>query len=378
MGQLLGRWFRPSLDWLLIFAPVALGLEWAHGKGHDWATPTWIFVTASLAVIPVAGWMGHATEHLAEHLGEGIGGLLNATFGNAAELIIAALALVTAARQPERMETMHEIVKASLTGSIIGNALLVLGLALLFGGARHSVQTFNMTASRTGATLMTLAVVGLLIPDLFIHLAPEAHGMVQALSREVAVLLLVAYTLSLVFSLRTHKHLYVGEPAAAALTTEPEHQVWSIRKALSILLIATGAIGVLAEVMIGSVDEAAQSFGFSDVFVGVIVVAIVGNAAEHSTAVVAAWNNRMDLSMGIAIGSSIQIALFVAPVLALLSHALGTPMALVFTPAEIAAMGISVWIVHQISGDGQSNWLEGVMLLLVYALLAILFFHLPG
>jgi Ca2+:H+ antiporter len=377
MGQLLGRLLRPSLDWLLVFAPVALGLEWAHHLGHAWATPTWIFVTASLAVIPVAGWMGHATEHLAEHLGEGIGGLLNATFGNAAELIIAALALWAAARQPEQAETMHEIVKASLTGSIIGNALLVLGLALLLGGARHRVQSFNVTASRTSATLMTLAVVGLLIPDMFIHLAPEAQGMVQALSREVAVLLLVAYALSLLFSLHTHKHLYVGEPAAAeALTTE--HHVWSVKKALSILLIATVAIGVLAEVMIGSVDEAARTFGFSDVFVGVIVVAIVGNAAEHSTAVVAAWNNRMDLSMGIAIGSSIQIALFVAPVLALLSHALGAPMNLVFTPAEIAAMGISVYLVHQISGDGQSNWLEGIMLLLVYALLAILFFHLPG
>jgi Ca2+:H+ antiporter len=378
------KFLKPSLNWLLIFLPIAIGLEVAHRFYHaPWATPTWIFACSAIAIIPVAGWMGHATEHLASRLGEGAGGLLNATFGNAAELIIALMALRQASLDPQAVASMHALIKASLTGSIIGNILLVLGAALLVGGLRHKVQTFNPTASRVGATLLALAVIALLIPGVT-NLAftrgpnPERAELLQDESLEVSFLLLFVYALSLVFTLHTHKQLYVQDSADVAATHDEHHKAWSVRKALGVLLGATVCVGVLAEFMVGSVQAAAQTIGLSELFVGVIVVAIVGNAAEHSTAVLVAWNNRMDLSLGIAIGSSIQIALFAAPVLVLSSYAFGVPMNLLFTGPEIAAVAISVAVVTMIAGDGESNWLEGVLLLVVYAMLGVLFYNLPA
>ena len=381
---------KPSLNWLLVFFPVAIVLEVAHKFYHaPWATPTWIFAASAVAIIPVAGWMGHATEHLASRLGEGIGGLLNATFGNAAELIIAIMALRRAAADPASVAGMHDLIKASLTGSIIGNALLVLGAALLVGGLRFKVQHFNASASRVGATLLTLAVVAFLIPSMTSLLitgdAATAEHPVESESFEVSIILLVVYGLSLLFTLHTHKHLYTGgseDKAEKAQTAEAhghaEHEHWSVGKAMGVLLAATVCVAVLAEFMVGSVQAAAETIGLTELFVGVIVVAVVGNAAEHSTAILVAWHNRMDLSLNIAIGSSIQIALFVAPVLVLLSYLFGVPMNLVFTVPEMAAVGVSVFILDQIAGDGESNWLEGLLLLVVYAMLGVLFYHLPA
>lgn len=361
-------WLRPSLNWLLPLVPVAIGLEFLAPERHALT-----FVLACVAIIPLAGWMGRATEELADRSGAAVGGLLNATFGNMAELIIALMALRAG---------LVEVVKASLTGSIIGNILLVLGAALLVGGLRHKVQTFNPTASRVGATLLALAVIALLIPGVT-NLAgsrddvPQEAKLLQDESLEVSFLLLFVYALSLLFTLHTHKQLYVQDPAATA-EAHGEHQVWSVGKALGVLLAATVCVGFLAEFMVGSVQAAAKTVGLTELFVGVIVVAIVGNAAEHSTAVLVAWNNRMDLSLAIATGSSIQIALFAAPLLVLLSYAFGVPMNLLFTGPEIAAVAISVAVVTMIAGDGESNWLEGVLLLVVYAMLGVLFYHLPG
>ncbi|NUP98879.1 MAG: calcium/proton exchanger [Armatimonadetes bacterium] len=367
---------RPSINWLIIFLPIAVILEVGHLNHAPWASPTLIFLASALAIIPIAGWMGHATEHLAARLGEGIGGLLNATFGNAAELIIAFMALLTAVREPEQRALMHGIVKASLTGSIIGNVLLVLGIALLAGGLRFQAQRFNPVGTRVNATLLTLAAIALLIPGLFSQVVSPLSPTVEALSLELSVVLLVVYALSLVFSLKTHRHLYVGDESAEEGAEHHEH--WSVRRALGVLVLATVGVGVLAELMVGSVHAAAASLGWTDLFVGVVVVAIVGNAAEHSTAVLVAMRNRMDLALTIAIGSSIQIALFAAPLLVLVSYALGAPMDLNFTVAEIVAVGVAVITVEQIASDGESHWLEGVLLLTVYVMLGVLFFHLPA
>ncbi|MDZ4779965.1 MAG: calcium/proton exchanger [Planctomycetia bacterium] len=383
---------KPSLNWLLVFFPISIALEVAHGQGAAWASSTMIFAAAAIAIIPVAGWMGHATEHLASRLGEGVGGLLNATFGNAAELIIAVMALVEATRHPEKVASMHAIIKASLTGSIIGNILLVLGAALLAGGIKYKIQRFSPLATRTAATLMTLAIIALTGPTLLARFVPayagEIHSVqVEHLSLEVAVILLVVYALSLFFTLHTHKQLYSsGEAVEEAGIDDPvaveaahdRHAPWSVRKAMAVLIGATVCVAVLAELMVGSVEEASHAIGLTELFVGVIVVAIVGNAAEHSTAVLVALRNRMDLSLSIAIGSSIQIALFVAPALVWISYFMGVPMDLVFTVPEIVAMALAVTITAQIAGDGESNWLEGVLLLVVYVLLGALFYYLPA
>jgi len=384
---------RGGSNWLLLFLPLAIVLEIAHARHVAWATPTSIFLAAAVAIIPMAGWMGRATEHLAEHLGDGFGGLLNATFGNAAELIIAVMALREARANPESVRAMHDLVKASLTGSIIGNILLVMGVALLAGGLRYRVQRFNPSGMRTSATLLMLAVAALVIPAMFAYLVPDNQPRIDALSAQLSVLLLVVYGLSLVFTLRTHPHLYESEvPDDTRLPSLPrvvaakptrreaseEHVPWSIKRAISVLLVATIGVAVLAEMMIGSVTAASEAVGLSELFIGVIIVAIVGNAAEHGTAVMMALRNRMDLSLSIAIGSSIQIALFVAPLLVLISTAMGVRMDLVFTVPEIVALGITVAVTSQIAGDGESNWLEGVLLLVVYAMLGLLFYHLPG
>jgi Ca2+:H+ antiporter len=310
--------------------------------------------------------LGRGTEHLAHHTGEGAGGLLNATFGNAAELIIAIMAL---------RRGLYDVVKASLTGSIIGNILLVLGAAALAGGLRHKKQKFNMTGARAQSTLLTLAAISLIVPAAFHYLAgPTAVRREADLSTEIAIVLLLAYGAHLLFSLITHRHLFAGEGSEAG--AEAIH--WSLRKSVLALAVSTAAIAWVSEILVGNVEQAAHSFGMTRVFIGVIVVAIVGNAAEHSTAVMSALKNRMELALGIAIGSSLQIALFVAPALVLLSHVIGPrPMDLVFTPAEVLAVFVSVMITGQIASDGETNWLEGVQLLAVYAILALTFFFLP-
>jgi Ca2+:H+ antiporter len=356
---------KPSLNWLLIFVPAALVLRFVPALSN----PTALFICSAIAIIPVAGWIGRATEALAARVGEGLGGLLNATFGNAAELIIAGIAL---------SKGLIDVVKASITGSIIGNILLVLGLSILLGGAKHKEQRFNKTGARTSVISLSLAAIALIIPTVF-HLtaaqSPKGWSPVveRQLSLGIAIVLFLTYLCMLAFSLRTHKHFFVS--AEGELEEKGDH--WSRRKAITILVIATAAVSVLSEFLVGTIESVRHTFGITEVFVGVIIVAIVGNAAEHSTAILMAMKNKMDLSVGIAIGSSLQIALFVAPVLVFLSYLFGRPMDLEFSLPEIFALVASIYILFQISGDGETNWIEGVQLLSVYLILGILFFYLP-
>lgn len=357
-------WLKPSLNWLLVFVPTAVILKFAAPN-----LPAAVFIAACLAIIPLAGLLGHATEELASRTNEGIGGLLNATFGNAAELIIALMAL---------QQGLHDVVKASLTGSIIGNILLVMGASFLAGGLKFKIQTFNPTAARSQANMLTLAAIALIVPAAYHYMGgQEAPLLERGMSLEIAGILLVTYVLGLLFSLRTHRHLFTG--GGPKLQTDGQHgHGWSLRTALIVLTGSTALIGWISEILVGVVEPAAEAMGMTGVFVGVIVVAIIGNAAEHSSAVVAALKNRTDLSIGISLGSSTQIALFVAPVLVLASLVVGPrPMDLVFTLPEVLAVALAVAISAQVTMDGESNWLEGVQLLSVYAILGIVFYFLP-
>jgi Ca2+:H+ antiporter len=298
--------------------------------------------------------MGRATEQLAERLGEGIGGLLNATFGNAAELIIALVALHAG---------LHDVVKASIAGSIVGNILLVLGAAMLAGGLRHRGQTFNPAGARSQATMLTLAAVALVLPAAFeVANGTSAQGLVR-LSVSISIVLLVVYALFLAFALVTHPDLFRG-----AQVSEEAKSGASPTRAAAVLAAATVGIAWMSEIMVGAIEPAAHELGLSNVFVGVFLVAILGNAAEHATAIAAAMKNRMDLSLSIALGSSVQVALFVAPVLVLASLVIGLVLTVL----------LSVLITGQVAGDGRSDWLKGMQLLAVYLVLGLTFFFLPG
>lgn len=352
------------MNWLLVFVPVAVALE--HLTPDE---STWIFGAAALAIVPLAGWMGRATEQLAEHTGEGIGGLLNATFGNAAELIICIAAIRAG---------LYDVVKASLAGSIIGNILLVLGLAMLCGGLRRTEQHYNAVAARSQATMLTLAVVALILPAAFRLVVGEAQSPeLASVSVWISLVLIAVYVANLVFTLVTHPKLFAGNEDEAHASLHAE--TWSVRRAALILAAATVGIAWMSEILVGAIEPAAERLGLNDMFVGVFIVAVLGNAAEHATAVVAAMKNRMDLSLSIAIGSSVQMALFVAPLLVLLSYVLGpTPMDLAFSGGLVLAVTLAVWITGQVAGDGRSDWLRGVQLLAVYLILAIVFLFAPG
>jgi Ca2+:H+ antiporter len=354
--------FKNPLNVLLVFVPVSVLLEVLH------ASHTWIFISSALAIIPLAGLMGKATEHLSEKLGPGIGGLMNASFGNAAELIIAFVAI---------NKGMYDVVKASITGSIIGNILLIMGLSLLAVGFKHEKVTFNRTMAGTGSTLLALSVIALIVPAIFHKVSGAGTITEQELSLEISVVLFLVYLLSLVFALKTHKHVYAGDATPVELHDENEHDGLSKKQCLILLVVSTAFVALMAEFLVGAVEHTAKSFGMTEVFVGVILVAIIGNAAEHSTAIMVARKNQMDLAMNIAIGSSIQIALFVTPVLVFSSYLFAKPMDLIFTTFEVVALAISVGIVNMIASDGESNWLEGAQLLAVYAILALAFYHLP-
>jgi Ca2+:H+ antiporter len=359
---------KPSLNWLLIFVPVAFVLRIRPEFGGETA----LFICSCLAIIPLAGWMGRATEELAEHLGHGIGGLLNATFGNAAELIIALMAL---------SKGLTGVVKASITGSIIGNVLLVMGVSILGGGIRFPEQRFNRTAARASTTTLTLAAVALTIPTVF-HVSAAggidkwSQATEHKLSLAIAIVLFLTYACVLGFELITHKQLYTSDSLESG-PAQPEREGWSVSKSLLVLIFATCLVALMSEFLVGAVEAARSALGLTEVFIGVIVIAVIGNAAEHSTAVMMAMKNKMGLSLGIAVGSSMQIALFVAPVLVFFSYFFGTPMDLEFTLPEVVAVIVAVQLIFQISGDGETNWLEGVQLLSVYLILAILFFYLP-
>ncbi len=375
MSAAKSSWLRPSLDWLLVFVPVAFALRYVPA----WSNGTALFIVSALAIIPIAGWMGHATEQLAHRMGEGVGGLLNASFGNAAELIIALMAL----------RAGHiEVVKASITGSIIGNLLLVLGASIFAGGIRFKQQKFNKTAARSSCTALILAAAALVIPTIFHHAAAQTPGgwtplAEQRLSLAIAIVLIATYGAILIFSLVTHKQLFVGGEADIADTNaqaaeEHAEKPWSVGKAVGVLLVATLAVAWVSEFLVGAVEAAQHSLGVTEVFVGVIIVAIVGNAAEHSTAITMALKNKMDLALGIAVGSSLQIALFVAPVLVFASYLFPHQLNLEFTLPEIAAVVIAAFVTDQIAGDGESNWLEGVQLLALYVIIGVLFYFLPA
>ncbi|HEX5725951.1 MAG TPA: calcium/proton exchanger [Longimicrobiaceae bacterium] len=355
-----------ALNLLLVFVPVAFVMEFVL---HS--SPLAIFVVSCLGIIPLAGLMGHATEELAERMGEGVGGLLNATFGNAAELIIAIVALRAG---------LYDLVKASITGSIIGNILLVFGLSTLVGGLRFPTQRFNPTAASLGTTLLVLSVVGLLVPAVFHFLVGDTAVAAELnLSLEISIVLMVTYILSLWFTLKTHRHLYTGDVDPEADEGEPERfahrPMW---RPVALLVGATIGVAAMAEFLVGAAEATAERLGWSEVFVGVIVVAIIGNAAEHSTAIIMAAKNKMDVAINIAVGSSIQIALFVAPMLVFLSYVIGPrPMDLIFTPLEVLAVAAAAGIMSFISHDGESHWMEGVQLLAVYIILGIAFFFLP-
>ena len=353
------------MNWLLVFIPATVALEHLAPERH-----LLVFLAAAIAILPLAGWLGRATEQLAERMGEGVGGLLNATFGNAAELIIALAALRAG---------LHDVVKASIAGSIVGNILLVLGAAMLAGGMRRSEQLFNASAARSQATMLMLAAIALVLPAAYRSLLGEAAmAGLGTLSIAISILLLLVYGLFLVFSLVTHASWFAGTPPAED-GEEAHAPIWTAGRAAAVLAAATALIAWMSEILVGAIEPMTHESGLNRIFVSVFVVAILGNAAEHATAITAALKNRMDLSLSIAIGSSIQVALFVAPVLVLASLVLGpAPMDLAFPTGLVLIVFLSVLITAQVAGDGRSDWLKGVQLLSVYLVLAITFFFVPA
>lgn len=344
---------------LLIFAlfiPIAIILEFTH------AEPLWILLASAAAIIPLAAMIGEGTEALAEKVGQRAGGLLNATLGNAAELIIAIVAL---------QKGLIDLVLASITGSILGNLLLILGLSLLVGGLRHGLQRFNSENAGLDATLLVLAVFTLAIPSFFNQAIEPDFWRVEFLSIGAAVAILVMYGLVILHSFTSKQS--EGDPQAREAHAPAG---WSTTHALIILVVAVGFIALLSEFLVGAVEPVTESLGLSEFFLGIILIPLVGNAAEHFVAVQVAAKNKMDLALSIAIGSSLQIALFIAPLLVFISLAMGHPMPLEFTSYEILAVSAASLIAALVSLDGRSNWLEGAMLLVLYVILAVAFFFL--
>jgi Ca2+:H+ antiporter len=350
-----------------IFIPVAIGLELAHVD-----RPVLVFGAAALGVIPCAAVMGEATEAIAARTGPGIGGLLNVTFGNAPELIIL-------------LEGLQEVVKASIVGSIIGNVLLVMGAAMFVGGLPREKQSFSQTAAHAQSAMLTLALAALIFPAIFqlIHGGGlpavgeervDFGSELEKLSLGVGIVLLVTYVAGLIFSLKTHRAVFNPFEEGREGEAEEAHH-WSVKRAALFLALSAVAVGVMSEILVGSISDAADEIGLSQFFVGVFVVAIVGNAAEHWVAVLVATKDKMDLAVNIAIGSSAQIALFVAPVLVLVSFVVGPdPMALVFNGYELGGLLFAVLIANLVTQDGESNWFEGVQLLALYAVLGLVFY----
>ncbi len=355
----LGPWARLALLGTLALSIVTAILDYVVG-----IDPTPLFVISAIAILGLAWVVGLSTERLGAIAGPQVGGILNATFGNIAELIIAFLALQAG---------LVEVVKASLTGSIIGNLLLVLGVSVLVGGLRHGLQTFDPRVAGSNAALLVLAAIGLFVPAVFAASAgPGAHGTVTEESVLVAIVLIVGYVLSLVYQFQNPQQTLGGhEPAA-----EHGGPAWSARTAVVVLVVAAGVLAVMSEILVDSIEPFIETFGLSAMFVGVILIPTIGNLAEHLVAVQLAYRNRMEFSMAVSFGSSLQVALFVAPVLVLLGLVVGQPMNLVFTPLEVVAVGVAVGISALIAFDGESNWLEGALLTMVYVILAVSFFEL--
>ncbi len=347
---------------LLLFIPVSLAAHFL-----EWGELT-VFITAGLAILPLAAWMGTATEEIAVVVGPSLGGLLNATFGNATELIIALVALNAG---------LIDVVKASIAGSIISNLLLVMGFSMLLGGLRYKEQTFQPIVARVNADSMNLAVIAILMPTAMNYTSQGINEQtIQNLSIAVAVVLILVYALTLLFSMKTHSYLYdVGVVETEA--EETPHAKPNIKLWVGVLLVCTLLVAIESEMLVDSLEVATSQLGLTALFTGVILVPIVGNAAEHATAVSVAMKNKMDLSLSVAVGSSMQIALFVAPVLVIAGRILGKPMDLDFQPFELVAVVVSVLIANSISSDGKSNWLEGTLLLAAYTVLGFAFYFHP-
>lgn len=342
---------------LLIFVPIAI-LSRIMG-----APPIVVFFLSAAAIIPLSGVLGAATEAVAEHTTPAIGGVLSATMGNLAELIIASIALRAG---------LIDLVKASITGSILGNLLLVLGIALFAGGLKYKVQTFNQHLAGLSTTVLLIAVFGLAVPAMFHVLHPDPQRVATVrMSHYVAFLLIVGYVAWLVFSLWTHAATFVSDRHNPAVTVAPK---WSSKKAVVVLVASAIAIGAVAEVLVSATEAAVKVLGLSEFFVGLILIPIIGNAAENSSAIIMAMRNRMDLALNIAVGSSIQVALLIAPVLVFLGMAFHQPMDLAFTTMEVASIALAVLVASSVIRDAESNWLEGAFLLLAYTVLAVAFF----
>ena len=346
--------FKPRVEWLLVFVPIAIVLEFTHGPEVA------IFITAMMAILPLALLMGHATEELAIRSGPQLGGFLNATFGNLAELIIAFFLI---------REGQLEIVKASLTGAIIGNVLLILGLSFLMGGWKRTQQTFSLASAELHSSTLVIAVIALLMPALFVASGDVSAFRTEAVSVGVSIVLIVTYAFSLFFSMKTHRSLFAHEGG---------HEVakWSVKRAVITLGVATVFVAAMSEFLVGALEHTVEEFNLSPLFVGLIIVPLISNAAEHASAILLAMKDKMSVAIEVAIGSSVQIALFVAPVLVFLSLLVGEPLDLIFTGFEIAAVGFSAAILSFIALDGRSNWFEGVLLLSAYVIMAVSFFFL--
>lgn len=354
---------RPSLHWLFLFIPVAKAME------HLQVPPTWLFFAAALAIIPIARLIVESTEQLATRTGDAIGGLLNATFGNAPELIIALVALRAG---------FPDMVRAALIGAILANLLLALGVAFLLGGIRHHDQHFNPLAARAYGTMMLLAAMSLIVPSAFSrYFAPD--GMIrqeQLLNLGIALVLLAAYALYLLFSLKTHPGVFTS------VTHETDEHApdtrWTVRRATVTLVAASLLAAWMSEILVGAAEGTGKQLGMTPTFIGMVFLAIIGGAAESGSAIAMARKNKLDLSVGIALGSSIQIALFVAPVLVLASYWVAPhPLELSFGRAEVGSLFLAVLLGATVCGDGQSNWYKGVQLITVYAVIALMFYFIP-
>ena len=353
------------ISWgLLVFIPISIA---AHYLG--WGELT-VFITACLAIIPLAAWMGTATEEVAVVVGPTLGGLLNATFGNATELIIAIIALRAG---------LIGVVKASITGSMISNLLLVMGFSMLLGGIRFKEQSFEPIVARVNASAMNLAVIAMLLPTAVNYTSSGiSEPAMQNLSAVVALVLILVYALTLLFSMKTHSYLCeVGEADLEGAEGSDNHEKPNVLLWTGVLLACTLAVAFQSELLVDSLEVATESAGLTQLFTGVILLPIIGNAAEHATAVTVAMKNKMDLSISVAVGSTMQIALFVGPVLVLLGWLIGQPMDLNFNPFELVAVVVAVLITNSVSSDGKSNWLEGALLLATYTILGVAFFFHP-
>src|SRR5215813_14184808 len=352
-----------TINWLLIFIPVAVILEHAWPQAH-----TWIFFAASLAIVPIASLIVHATEHIASRTGDAVGGLLNATFGNAPELIISVVALKAG---------LFDMVRASLIGAILANLLLALGVAFFLGGMRYHNQEYNAGATRVYSSMMLIAVISLVVPSAFNRFFSSEATMRQEafLNMGMVVVLLIAYGLYLLFMLKTHPEFF-------SVSTEGEHhdegEHWGLPRAVASLLIASVLAAWMSEILVGAAEGTGKALGMSQTFIGIVFLAIVGGAAESGSAIAMARKNKMDLTMGIALGSCIQIALFVAPALVLVSYAVAPhPLELSFGRAELGSLFLAVLIGAMVSGEGRSNWYKGVQLVMVYIIIAFLFYFMP-